>query len=154
LHWIESTDPTAPQALAKVLRALDGGITSKPIELWRSINPFRGLSALEEQDADFFFGRDATLVQILHTILAAKQSIITLVGNSGVGKTSLIQAGVIASLKRACWPRSIESWPQSLKDSRTWVYLTMRPNDSPIRALASAFVNLWFEDPTDPKRFA
>src|SRR5215472_6059771 len=58
LHWIESTEPTAPDPLAKIVSALRSGTVAKPCEPWRTINPYRGLVALEEEDAHFFFGRD------------------------------------------------------------------------------------------------
>jgi hypothetical protein len=69
-------------------------------EPWRAINPYRGLVALEEQDADFFFGRDHETGDIIEKIIAKPGRLIALVGNSGVGKSSLVQAGVIGSLMR------------------------------------------------------
>ena len=72
----------------------------EPPEPWRIINPYRGLLALEEQDADFFFGRDLETCAILDTIIAKPSRLIALIGNSGVGKSSLVQAGVVGSLKR------------------------------------------------------
>ena len=71
----------------------------KPPEPWRAINPYRGLLALEEQDADFFFGRDRETGDIPDRLIAASGRFIALVGNSGVGKSSLMQAGVIGLLK-------------------------------------------------------
>ena len=68
---------------------------AKPPEPWRAINPYRGLVALEEQDADFFFGRERETGEIIDKIIAAPGRLIALVGNSGVGKSSLVQAGVI-----------------------------------------------------------
>jgi putative ribosome biogenesis GTPase RsgA len=47
--------------------------------------------ALEEQDADFFFGRDLETVAILDTIIAKPGRLVTLIGNSAVGKSSLVQ---------------------------------------------------------------
>jgi hypothetical protein len=58
LQWVESTEPSAPDPLAKIVAALQTRETVKPVEPWRVINPYRGLVALDEQDADFFFGRD------------------------------------------------------------------------------------------------
>ena len=58
------------------------------MEPWRTINPYRGLSALEEEDADFFFGREKKTAEILNAVATASDNIITLIGNSGVGKTS------------------------------------------------------------------
>ena len=100
LHWIETTEPTAPEPLGKIVAALTSGAIPKPPEPWRIINPYRGLLALEEQDADFFFGRDLETCAILDTIIAKPSRLIALIGNSGVGKSSLVQAGVVGSLKR------------------------------------------------------
>lgn len=154
LHWIETTEPTASESLAKILSALDGDAAKKPSEPWRTINPYRGLLALEEQDAEFFFGREAKTNEILGSIVAAKERLIALIGNSGVGKTSLVQAGLIASLKRQRRPSGGLNWPKELSESREWAYITFRPADNPFRALVSAFTSLWLYDPTDPKRFA
>ena len=97
LHWIESTEPTAPDPLAKIVAALQARELAKPPEPWRAINPYRGLVALEEQDADFFFGRESETGEIIDKIIAAPGRLIALVGNSGVGRSSLVQVGVIAN---------------------------------------------------------
>jgi formylglycine-generating enzyme required for sulfatase activity len=152
LHWIESTEPTAPDPLARIVAALQSREGAKPPEPWRSVNPYRGLLALEEQDADFFFGRERETTGILERIIAAPGRLIALVGNSGVGKSSLVQAGVIGSLKRQRWPDGQKGWPANLRDSRAWAHLTMKPGEDPIDALMSEFAALWFPDPTDPKR--
>src|SRR5215472_15196762 len=152
LHWIESTEPSAPEPLAKIVAALESRETAKPPEPWRTINPYRGLVALEEQDADFFFGRDGETGGIIDKIIAAPGRLIALVGNSGVGKSSLVQAGVIGSLKRQRLPGRPQAWPQALNGSRAFAYLAMKPGDDPVRALMSEFAALWFPDPTDPKR--
>jgi WD40 repeat protein len=152
LHWIESTEPTAPAPLAKIVAALKNPNEPKPPEPWRAMNPYRGLVALEEQDSDFFFGRDRETADIIGRIIVAPGRLITLVGNSGVGKSSLMQAGVIASLKRQRWAAGGHAWPQALKDSRAFAYLTMKPGEDPIDEFMSAFTALWFPDPTDPKR--
>jgi formylglycine-generating enzyme required for sulfatase activity len=152
LHWIESTEPAAPEPLAKIVAALQSREIPKPPEPWRAINPYRGLLALEEQDADFFFGRDRETRHILDRLIAASGRFIALVGNSGVGKSSLMQAGVIGALKRQRWPGGQRAWPEALKDSRAWAYLTMKPGEDPIGALMSEFAALWFPDATDPKR--
>ena len=154
LHWIESTEPAAPEPLAKILAALQSRELPKPVEPWRAINPYRGLVALDEQDADFFFGRDAETGDIINHMIASPGSMIALVGNSGVGKSSLVQAGVIGSLKRQRWPGGGDRWPETLKDSRAWAYLSMKPGEDPLAALVSEFTSLWFPDATDPQRIA
>lgn len=152
LHWIESTEPTAPEPLTSIVAALQTHEAPKAVEAWRAINPYRGLVALEEQDADFFFGRERETAAILEKITASPGRLIALVGNSGVGKSSLVQAGIIGSLKRQRWPGGLQDWPGRLKDSRAFAYLSMKPGEDPIDALMSEFTAQWFPDPTDPRR--
>ena len=125
-----------------------------PPEPWRIINPYRGLLALEEQDADFFFGRDLETAGVLEAVTNKSGRLIALIGNSGVGKSSLVQAGIIGSLKRQRWPDGDQKWPAALKDSRSWAFLSMRPGEDPVEALASTFASLWFADATEPDRIA
>ena len=135
LHWIESTEPTAPDPLAKIVAALESRETVKPPEPWRTINPYRGLVALEEQDADFFFGRDGETADIIDRIITTPGRLIALVGNSGVGKSSLVQAGVIGSLKRQRLPGRRQPWPKALNGSRAFAYLAMKPGEEDRRQL-------------------
>lgn len=154
LHWIEAAEPTAPEPLAKIVAALQNKTLPKPPEPWRAINPYRGLVALDEQDADFFFGRDRETGDIISTLITSPGRLIAMIGNSGVGKSSLVQAGVIGSLKRQRWPAQRHPWPESLKDSRAWAYITMKPGMDPVAALASEFASIWFPDATNPQRIA
>ena len=157
LHWIETRAPEADPALSRIVGALKGDAIAPTLEAWRTVNPYPGLPALTEANADFLFGRDAKTVEIIDAIAgsAEPRQLITLIGNSGVGKSSLMQAGVIPALKRQRLPReAVATWDPRLTDSRAWAYLVLRPGERPIRALAAAFVNQWFEDPTDPARLA
>ncbi len=55
-------------------------------------SPYRGLARFEERDAEIFFGREAEtaeLCQILQT-----DPVVAVVGDSGSGKSSLLQAGL------------------------------------------------------------
>jgi formylglycine-generating enzyme required for sulfatase activity len=150
-HWIESTEPTAPEPLAKIVAALQSGKVAKAPEPWRAINPYRGLVALEEQDADFFFGRDRETADIINAMVSTPGRLIALVGNSGVGKSSLVLAGVIGALKRQRWPDRQLAWPAALKDSRAWAYLAIKPGEDPIGELMYEWAALWFPDVTDPR---
>ena len=82
LHWIESTEPAAPEPLSRIMAALQSRELPKPPEPWRAINPYRGLVALEEQDVDFFFGRDGETVDIIKHVMARPGRLIALVGKS------------------------------------------------------------------------
>ena len=59
---------------------------------------YRGLEAMEEKDSDYFFGRRRETVEVLNALVAPDRLPILIV-NSGVGKSSLAKAGVLAALK-------------------------------------------------------
>ena len=69
-----------------------------------------------------------------------------LLGNSGVGKSSLAQAGVLAALKRQAWPESADTaldWPAAFQESRRWCFLTLKPGTEPLKALVESFFDTW-----------
>ena len=86
--------------------------------------PYRGLRAFKHTDAAFFFGREALVQQLLTAI--NQQSFLAVVGASGSGKSSVVQAGLVANLKQA----------RQIPGSDTWWIQSMRPGGRPIRALA------------------
>jgi hypothetical protein len=45
LHWIETTEPAAPEPLSRIVAALSSKAVPKPPEPWRIVNPYRGLLA-------------------------------------------------------------------------------------------------------------
>ena len=102
LHWIVTPDLASEKDIARIFDGTSGrgaGLS----DLWRYAAPYRGLEAMEEKDSDYFFGRTQETVEALDA-LKAKGRLPVLIGNSGVGKSSLAQAGVLAALKRQAWP--------------------------------------------------
>ncbi len=83
-------------------------------------NPFTGLAAFQEADADRFFGRDRDIEQLVTELLS--RPLVAVVGPSGAGKSSLVRAGVIPALKR-----SGEGWDAHV----------VRPGREPMAALAA-----------------
>jgi DNA-binding SARP family transcriptional activator/WD40 repeat protein len=69
--------------------------------------PYRGLLAYGTEDADTFFGRHDDLAACLRRLREA--GVLAVVGPSGVGKSSLILAGVVASLTRDGMPVLVTS---------------------------------------------
>jgi DNA-binding SARP family transcriptional activator len=65
------------------------------------LNPYRGLNTFTEVDAPFFFGRE-TFVERLLTILT-HMGLVAVIGPSGSGKSSVVQAGVLPHLRREGW---------------------------------------------------
>src|SRR5215471_14547631 len=154
LHWIITADPSSEKDLARLLDAASGGST-KLDELWRYTSPYRGLAAMEEQDSDYFFGRERETVDVLSALAVAVDRLPVLLGNSGVGKSSLAQAGVLAALKRQAWPEGVDrapEWPHAFRESRRWCFLTLKPGTEPLKALVESFLDTWQLGSTDPER--
>ncbi len=65
---------------------------------------YRGLQALDVEDAAIFFGRDAAITRGLDELRrmrdGAPQRIMVILGASGAGKSSFLRAGLIARMKR------------------------------------------------------
>ena len=153
-HWIVTSDPASELEVGRLFDAAAGG-DDKPADLWRYTCPYRGLAAMEERDSGYFFGRKQETVDVLSTLAAAANRLPVLVGNSGVGKSSLAQAGVLAALKRQAWPPDVETpgpWPQVFEKSRQWAFLTLRPGTDPLKSLVEAFLDMWLFAAIDPER--
>ena len=63
-----------------------------------AVCPYRGLLPYDIDDADTFFGRDTDVTACLRRLGATR--VLAVVGPSGTGKSSMVRAGVIASLRR------------------------------------------------------
>jgi formylglycine-generating enzyme required for sulfatase activity len=154
LHWIITSDPSSEKDVARLLDAA-GGTGTRLGELWRYTSPYRGLAAMEEKDSDYFFGRERKTVDVISALTAAADRLPVLLGNSGVGKSSLAQAGVLAALKRQAWPEGAGApgaWPQAFQESRRWCFLTLKPGTEPLKALVESFLDTWQLGSTDPER--
>jgi WD40 repeat protein/energy-coupling factor transporter ATP-binding protein EcfA2 len=60
-------------------------------------SPYKGLVKFEASDREKFFGRDRWIVELADYL--AKENVLLLLGASGSGKSSLVQAGIIPKLK-------------------------------------------------------
>lgn len=156
---VREEHPESGQDIARLLDpAAAGG--KRPDELWRYSSPYRGLAAMRENDSDYFFGRNRETIEVLGVLATEPNRLPVLLGNSGVGKSSLAQAGVLTALKRQAWPEDGAApplWPYALRDSHRWRYFTLRPGTKPIGSLVEAILNTWQLDRTStewPERCA
>ena len=60
-------------------------------------SPYKGLARYEEADAAYFFGRDVEAELVVANVLASRLTL--LFGDSGVGKSSLLHAGLAPRLR-------------------------------------------------------
>jgi flagellar basal body-associated protein FliL len=106
-------------------------------------SPFVGLVPYTEDDAEFFFGRARDQQRILANLFAARLSI--LYGASGVGKSSVLRAGIIKEVRqRIEAARAAGEEPEVAA-----VYFTDWKGDTLVRlraAIGSALQNLLGQD--------
>ncbi|MBP5974634.1 caspase family protein [Brasilonema sp. CT11] len=63
--------------------------------------PYRGLEAFDKQHAQFFFGRNKVVEDILQKL--AQAQFVPIIGASGSGKSSVVRAGLIPQLEKNGW---------------------------------------------------
>ena len=86
--------------------------------------PYKGLDPFKEEDAQIFFGRQRLIQEVVAQL--KEESLISIVGLSGSGKTSLVFAGVIPALKSG----------KPIVGGDNWRYYTpITPGAEPIQSL-------------------
>jgi WD40 repeat protein/DNA-binding SARP family transcriptional activator len=88
-HAILVQDPALAPAVG------EDGQQSEP---FRDVCPFKGLAPFEPADAEFFFGRERLVDELLGRLEDAP--FLAIVGASGTGKSSLLRAGLLPALDR------------------------------------------------------
>jgi WD40 repeat protein len=122
LEGLEFADRTKwNEGIARLRTLLD-----QPTPLITAIEcPYPGLSAFEQRDAGRFFGRDAQIRELVRRVDDGAQRI-CVIGPSGSGKSSLIQAGVLPQLEKGSATRD------------RFVVRRMQPGGDPLGVLALA----------------
>ena len=93
-----------------------------------SVSPYRGLRPFREEDAAFFFGREAFSAHLAKMV--ETQNFVAVVGASGSGKSSVVRAGLVPRLRGERSPGCV------------WDIITLVPSDRPFHALAAALMPL------------
>jgi len=91
-------------------------------------NPYKGLKAFAEQDADDFYGREALVTRLVE-MLATGQRLIALVGPSGSGKSSVVAAGLLPRLRT-----------ESVGQSDNWVIVPITLGPDPAADARAAVI--------------
>jgi WD40 repeat protein len=85
--------------------------------------PYKGLFAFQQEDAKIFFGRERFATIAIEAL--KKQPFFAIIGNSGIGKSSVVFAGLIPALIKL----------------GNWQFLTFRPKNNPLMQLAEGLVS-------------
>ncbi|WP_194908954.1 nSTAND1 domain-containing NTPase [Catenulispora rubra] len=118
------TGPAAPSR---------GSAASRPSAVATAMteSPYRGLAAFEEQDADFYFGRNEAVGQVLRRMshCLSSSGLLMVSGVSGVGKSSLLQAGVLSQIRSD----GLDGAPEAAQ----WPSVVLTPGRDPLHELAN-----------------
>lgn len=130
LMWIDlRDDPCNAAQLDRLVAAIRGEtITAEgQPRPQATVCPYRGLLHFREEDAAFFFGRDTYIQQLV--ALVERRNLVAVVGASGIGKSSVVRAGLVPELRK--------------RDRRpVWEIVTMVPGEKPLDRLADALLPL------------
>jgi len=119
-----------PGAMAKLLRAVLGLEPDAPVEAIDA--PYVGLRAMDEAEADRFFGRERELDELVDKV--RERRLVALVADSGTGKSSLVRAGLIPAWRR----RELAMPGRTEPDGSTWHVVVTRPGTNPQAELGKA----------------
>lgn len=84
--------------------------------------PYPGAAPFRPEDAQWFFGRDALVAELRERL--RDRRVVTVTGPSGVGKTSLLNAGLIAGLRAEGRPEPVVAFtpgPDPLGEAGQWL---------------------------------
>ncbi len=127
--------------LRSALRANLLEFKSKPVSsrlLTEMDNPYKGLRAFGEGDAQDFNGRESLIQQLLIKLgdTGELSRFLTIVGPSGSGKSSVVKAGLIPALRRGALP-----------GSENWFIIEMMPGAHPLEELEAALLRVAVNPP-------
>lgn len=113
-RYIETVRKRGYRVLVPVLIETPGGAQKGAgVAAWTDGSPFRGLEPFDVAHEAVYFGRGETLARVLAAVRQQREtgrSLVLVVGQSGSGKTSLLQAGVVPMLLRGCDGLRATSW--------------------------------------------
>ncbi|WP_181017484.1 TIR domain-containing protein [Methylobacterium sp. V23] len=103
----------------KLIDAIRGGESGEQPE---DVCPYLGLETFREEDENFFCGRNGEIRELEQKLKV--YNFVSLVGPSGSGKSSLVQAGLVPRLRRQ-------------KPRKPWRVITLKPGPYPFQNLVA-----------------
>ena len=115
--------------LERMILEQDPGLSVAPTRVrpagGRVVCPFKGLAFFDRADAAYFCGRERVVAELVARL--ADASLVGILGPSGIGKSSLLRAGVLPALSAGVLP-----------GSPAWRQVLLRPGQHPCAELEHA----------------
>ena len=121
--WVDLRENGAD--LEALIAGIQGRSPGPDDRVERGICPYRGLRYFREEDADFFFGREAFAERLIEAL--ERRHLVAVAGASGSGKSSVVRAGLVPRLRRGT-------------HERVWGITTVFPRERPLHSLAAALL--------------
>jgi hypothetical protein len=118
--------------LAKLIKAATGDWDREVI---LTDEPFVGLRAMDESWANRFCGRKAEVRELVEKF--KKHRLVAIVADSGAGKSSLAQAGLIPAFRGGALADESRDEPED----KIWHVIVMRPGSDPVEGLKNGFID-------------
>ena len=126
----EDRYPTCVDLIVAASEALGVGARARlpglPFALAGVMCPFKGLAFFDRADAEYFCGRERVVSEVVARLAAS--TLVGILGPSGIGKSSLLRAGVLTALGAGVLP-----------GSALWRQVVLRPGAHPCRELTRVF---------------
>ncbi|MGH3824508.1 MAG: hypothetical protein ACRDRA_16990, partial [Pseudonocardiaceae bacterium] len=85
--------------------------------------PYKGLEAFQAEDAEWFFGRDALVAELV--VHVSESRFLAVVGPSGSGKSSVLRGGLLPAV-----------WSGTVPGAESWTTIVVTPGVHPLEGLA------------------
>jgi formylglycine-generating enzyme required for sulfatase activity len=127
IYWNSAGRDRIAQQLRSITEELARGFTFDPDRA-----PYPGIRAFEPEDAAVFFGRDDETRAVIERLEARRTQggarLLVIIGASGVGKTSVLKAGILPRLGQ--------------RRTQFILFPAMRPERAPLEALAQIIAEM------------
>ncbi|MFF4158564.1 helix-turn-helix domain-containing protein [Streptomyces sp. NPDC001678] len=116
--------------LERLARAADAASSRKSASSDTGVCPYRGLSSFGPDEAQWFFGRDEAVADLVarlaERLVGGAGGPLMVVAPSGAGKSSLLRAGLLPALARGALPAP---------GAHAWPTVVLTPGERPLEAL-------------------
>ncbi len=100
------------------------------------VNPYQGLRSFDEATSRHFYGRSDLVDELVDAVSQPNERLLTVVGASGSGKSSVVRAGLLPALRSG-----------AVEGSEDWFVTSMTPGSHPFEALETAVLRVAVNPP-------